>query len=77
MVEEGDEEHGARNATIGENGSCFQLSSEADESIGEGKLQKTVRMLEEKMKEMNNRICVLEGKFRWRRKGDVIVRSGI
>ena len=61
VVEEGDEEHGARNATIGEKGSCFQLSSEADGSIGEGKLQKTVRMLEEKMKEMNNRNCVLEG----------------
>ena len=61
VVEEGDEEHGAREATIGEKGSCFQLSSEADGSIREGKLQKTVRMLEEKMKDMNNRICVLEG----------------
>ena len=61
VVEEGDEEHGAREATIREKGSCFQLSSETDGSIGEGKLQKTVRMLEEKMKEMNDRICVLEG----------------
>ena len=61
VVEEGDEEHGARKATIGEKGWCFQLSSEADGSIGEGKLQKTVRMLEEKIKEMNDRICVLEG----------------
>ena len=39
----------------------FQLSSEADGSLGEGMLQKTVRILEEKMKEMNSRICVLEG----------------
>ena len=61
MIEEGNEEYGARNVTIGEKGSCFQLSSEADGSIGEGKLEKTVRMLEEKIKEMNSRICVLEG----------------
>ena len=61
VIEGGNEEHGARNVTIGEKGSCFQLSSEADGSVGEGKLEKTVRMLEEKIKEMNNRICVLEG----------------
>ena len=61
VVEEGDEEHGARKATVGEKGSWFQLSSEADGSVGEGKLQKTVRMLEEKIKEMDDRICVLEG----------------
>ena len=30
--------------------SCFQLSSKADGDLGEGKLQKTVRMLEEKWK---------------------------
>ena len=48
VVEERGEEHGARKATIGEKGSCFQLSSEADGSIGEGKLQET-------------EICVLEG----------------
>ena len=40
--------------TSGEKGSC-------DGSVGEGKLEKTVRMLEEKIKEMNSRICVLEG----------------
>ena len=61
VIEEGNEEHGARNVTIGEKGSCFQLSSETDGSVGEGKLEKTVRMLEEKIKEMNSRICVLEG----------------
>ena len=59
MIEEENEEHGARNVTIGEKGSCYQLPSEADESVGEGKLEKTVRMLEEKIKEMNSRICVL------------------
>ena len=46
--------------TIGEKGSCFQLSSEADGNIGEGKLEKTVRMVEEKIKDMKSRICVLE-----------------
>ena len=61
MKEEGNEEHGARNAIIGEKGSCFQLSSEADGSLDEYKLQKTVRMLEERMKEMNRIIHVLEG----------------
>ena len=60
-VMEGDEEYVARNATIGEKGSCFQLSFEADGRLGEGKLQKSVRMLEERMKEMNSRNCVLEG----------------
>ena len=44
------EEHGARKVTIEEKGSCFQLSSEADGSVGEGKLEKAVRMLEEKIK---------------------------
>ena len=53
--------HGARNKTIGEKGSCFQLSSKADGGLEEYKLQKTVRMLEERMEEMNSRICVLEG----------------
>ena len=61
MKEEGNEERGGRNAIIEEKGSCFQLSSEVDGSLGEGMLQKTVRMLEERMKEMNKRICVLEG----------------
>ena len=51
-MEEGHEEHGARNAIIGEKGSCFQLSSKADGSLEEYKLQKTVRMLEERMEEM-------------------------
>ena len=60
-MEEGNEEHGARNKTIGEKGSCFQLSSKTDASLEEYKLQKTVRMLEERMEEMNSRICVLEG----------------
>ena len=60
-MEEGNEEHGARNVIIGEKGSYFQFSSEADGSFEEYKLQKTVRMLEEKMEEMNIRICVLEG----------------
>ena len=60
-MEEGNEEHGTRNAIIGEKGSCFQLSSKADGSLEEYKLQKTVRMLEERMEEMNNRIFVLEG----------------
>ena len=53
-MEEGNEEHGARNATIGEKGSWFQLSSEADGSLGEGKLQKTVRMLAESNLKANN-----------------------
>ena len=59
---EGDnEEHEARNAIIEEKGSCFQLSSKADGDLEGDKLQKTVRMLEERMEEMNSRICVLEG----------------
>ena len=55
------EEHEGRNAIIEEKGSCFQLSSKGDGDLGEGKLQKTVRMLEERMEEMNSRIRVLEG----------------
>ena len=55
------EEHEGRNAIIEEKGSCFQLSSKADGDLEEDKLQKTVRMLEERMEEMNGRICTLEG----------------
>ena len=60
-MEESNEEDGVRNAITGEKGSCFQLSSEADGSLEEYKFQKTVKMLEERMEEMNSRICVLEG----------------
>ena len=55
------EEHEGRNAIIEEKGSCFQLSSKADGDVEGGKLQKTVRMLEERMEEMSSRIRVLEG----------------
>ena len=55
------EEHEARNAIIEEKGSCFQLSSKPDGDLEEDKLQKTVRMLEERIEEMKSRICVLEG----------------
>ena len=53
------EEHEGRNAIIEEKGSCFQLSSKGDGDLGEGKLQKKVRMLEERMEEMSSRIRVL------------------
>ena len=60
-MEKDHKEHEGRKGIIEEKGSCFQLSSMADGDLGEGKLQKTVRMLEERMEEMNSRICVLEG----------------
>ena len=60
-MEESNEEDGVRNAITGEKGSCFQLSSEDDGRLEEYKFQKTVKMLEERMEEMNSRICVLEG----------------
>ena len=57
MKEEGNERREARNAIIEEKGSCFQLSTEADGSLGEGMLQKTVRMLEERMKGIAESVC--------------------
>ena len=60
-MNKGNDEHEGRNAIIEEKGSCFQPSSKADGDLGEGKLQKTARMLEERMEEMNSRIRVLEG----------------
>ena len=60
-MERDNEEHEGGKAIIEEKGSCFQLSSKADGDLEEGKLQKTMRMLEERMEEMSSRISVLEG----------------
>ena len=60
VMEKDREEHEGRKGIIEERRSCFQLSSKTDGDLEEGKLQKTVRMLEERMEELNRRICVLE-----------------
>ena len=49
-VKRDNEKHEGRNVISDERRSCFQLSSKAAGDLGEGKLQKTVRMLEEKWK---------------------------
>ena len=60
-IERDHEKHEARKAIIEEKGSCFQFSSKTNGDLEGGKLQKTVRTLEERMEELNSRICVLEG----------------
>ena len=52
-MEKDREEHEGRKGIIEERGSCFHLSSKTD-----GDLE--VRILEERMEELNSRICVLE-----------------
>ena len=55
------EKHEARKATIEERRSYFQLSSGTNGELKEGRLQKTVRALEERVEELNSRVCVLDG----------------
>ena len=60
-VEQDHEQCEGGRGTTEERGSRFQLSFRTDGELEDGRLQKAVRLLEERMKELNNRVCVLEG----------------
>ena len=59
-MEKDHEECEGERGTIEERGSCFRILSRTNGELEEGRLQKAVRVLEERMKELNSRV-VLEG----------------